>query len=528
MARSPVASTTPQPPTAPTTFPIRVAAIDVGSNAIRYSVGEFSEPDRYAEVEAERIAVRLGRDVFSRERRLSPETLDAGTAALVQIRRRIDDLGIPHYRAVATSAVRESRNGGEFVARVRQETGIHLETISGSEEARLVWRSIRGKVALGASRWLLVDLGGGSLEVSVVDRDGILWSESHTLGSVRLLHAFREDGIEDGEDLRGLLERYVQVLKVPRAVTQWQPVGVIATGGNIEALADLAGSPKDERGVQFLPLEELRSTLTRLVSMSEADRVETLGLRVDRADVIVPAAVVYERVAELAGAQDIVVPRVGVREGVLLDLVDDLADHGAHASRQERGLYAAAVALGRRFRFDEAHGLQVARLSLALFDLLEDLHGLDSRERAILIAGAILHDIGQFISYRRHHKHSWYIISNADLPGLSPGGVQVAALVARYHRRAEPDPSHPGYGELSREDREAVRKLAAFLRVADALDREHIARVTSLQAHLMNGELLLDLETRGDLALEEWALRKKGRMFENVYGLKVRLGKPGS
>jgi len=508
------------------TFPLRVAAIDVGSNAIRYSVAEFSGPDQFTGIEAERIAVRLGRDVFTRERRLTPETLDAGTAALAQIRRRIDDLGIPHYRAVATSAVRESRNGGEFVERIRKETGIHLETISGSEEAHLVWRSIRNRVALGDSRWLLVDLGGGSVEVSIVDRNEILWSESHTLGSVRLLQSFREEGVKEGDDLRGLLERYVQVLKVPRAVTRWQPAGIIATGGNIEALASLAGAPKDDEGVQFLAMDELRSVLDRLVSMSEAERVKKLGLRVDRADVIVPAAVVYERIAELSGAQEIVVPGVGVREGVLLDLVEDLTDHGAHASRQERELYAAAVGLGRRLRFDEAHGLQVARLSLALFDQLEELHGLGPRDRAILTAGALLHDIGQFISYRRHHKHSWYVISNADLTGLSMREVQMAALVARYHRRAEPDPLHPGYGELAEEDREAVSKLAALLRVADALDREHIARVTALRARLTNGSLVLDLETRGSLALEEWALLKKGRMFENVFGLKVRLEKP--
>ena len=507
----------------PTTFPLRLAVVDVGSNAIRYAVAEFSDPDHYTEIEAERIAVRLGRDVFTRERTLSEITLELGTAALVQIRRRLDDLGIPHYRAVATSAVRESRNGGEFVDRVRRESGIHLETISGSEEARLVWLAIRRRVRMGSSRWVLMDLGGGSVEISVVDRDGILWSESHTLGSVRLLQRFQEEEMTDEDDFRTLLERYVQVLKMPRAVAKWSPVGIIATGGNIEALAKLADAPQDSDGVRTLPMEDLRATLDRLVGLTEQERIDRLGLRVDRADVIVPAAVVYERVAELAGANEILVPGVGVREGVLMDLVDDLTDHSAHAGRSERGIYAAAVALGRRFRFDEAHARQVAELSLSLFDQLHELHDLGARARRILMTGALLHDIGQFISYRRHHKHSWYIISNADLPELSPRELEMAALVARYHRRAEPNPSHPGFDALDEEEQELVTKVSSLLRVADALDREHVARVQALSAEVAGDTLILRLDARGDLALESWALRKKGRLFERVFGLSIRV-----
>jgi exopolyphosphatase/guanosine-5'-triphosphate,3'-diphosphate pyrophosphatase len=200
----------------------RVAAVDVGSNAIRYVIAEVSKTGAYLEVESERIGVRLGKDVFTKSRTLTAATMDAGVGALSRIRRRIDDLGIAHYRAIATSAVRESRNGGEFVDRIRRESGIHLETISGSEEAKLVWLAVNDRMNLSSSRWFLMDLGGGSVEVSVVDREGILWTESHTLGSVRLLQAFSENGASlSGEEYRELRERYVHSLKVPRAVAEW-------------------------------------------------------------------------------------------------------------------------------------------------------------------------------------------------------------------------------------------------------------------------------------------------------------------
>lgn len=502
----------------------RVAAIDVGSNAIRYVVAEVSDSGRYTEIESERIAVRLGTDVFTRERRFRPETIEAGTAALTRIRRRIDDLGISHYRAVATSAVRESRNGGELVERIRRESGIHLETISGSEEARLVWIAVGNRIDFGDARWLMVDLGGGSVEISVVDGGGILWSESHTLGSVRLLEAFREEELSgSAKDYQELLERYTHALKVPRAVGEWRPTGTIATGGNIEALADLAGAPTDHRGVSRLRLSDLRAVIARLGELSVEQRIRKLGLREDRADVILPAAVVYERVAELVQAEEIFVPRVGVKEGLVLDLVDELTNEVAHSGRREHETHAAALTLGRRFQFDEVHGRQVATLSLELFDQLRELHGLKRRDRNLLMAGALLHDIGQYVSYRRHHKHSMYLIANSELPGMSPKDLQLVALLARYHRRSEPKSTHAEFEALRAEDQETVRKLAAILRVADALDREHVERVSGLHARIEDDVVMLELETRGTLTLEAWALRAKGRMFESVFGLPLEI-----
>ena len=518
--------TAPKPTATSTDLPQshRVAAIDVGSNAIRYLVADVAESGAYVVVEAERLAVRLGKDVFTRHRRLTEETINAGAAALTQIRRRIDDLGIVHYRAVATSAVRESRNGGEFVERVRTESGIHLETISGSEEARLVWIAVNERLEFGPDRWLMMDLGGGSVEVSVVAREGILWAESHTLGSVRLLQALQEDRpSQDNRDYPELLERYAHVLKVPRAVAGWRPAGTIATGGNIEALAWLARVEPRADGVSRLPVGDLRRIIVQLASLSYEERVGKLDLREDRADVILPAAVVYERIAELTGTEEILVPGVGLKEGLVLDLADELGDRVAHSGRREQQIRTAAVTLGRRYQFDEAHGHQVAWLSLELFDKLEALHGLGAKDRNLLLAGSLLHDIGQFISYRGHHRHSMYLIENSELPELSPADINLVALLARYHRRAEPKPTHFGYAELGEADRDRIRKLAALLRVADALDREHVARVESLDARIDESRVILELRTRGSLTLEEWALRKKGQMFDGTFGRPIEL-----
>lgn len=525
--RSPVAEPARAEADSEVTFPLRVAAIDVGSNAIRFVAAEFTSPSRWFELESRRPSVRLGHGAFL-SGHLARTSMDAAVDALAGIRRRMDALEVGRYRAVATSAVRESVNGAELIERVRRECGIHLEPITGGEEARLVWLAVRSRVALGDRNWILVDLGGGSVEVSLIDDERLLWSESHTMGSVRLLEELSAAG-ETPERVRRLFAEYAGTLtfRLARLAERWDPAGLIATGGNIEALARLAGAAPDGDGdgVGVLPLQELRAAIETLSRLTFEQRIDRLGLREDRADVILPAAVVYERIGALAGVDHFLVPYVGLKEGLLLDLVDELATHSAHEERQEQVILAGALALGRRYLFDEPHARHVANLSLSLFDQLRPLHGLGGPDRRILLAAAVLHDIGQFISYRKHHKHSYYVISQSELPGLTPRETQLAALVARYHRRAEPQEDHEGYRDLPDEERGRIGKLASLLRVADSLDREHLQQVSMLRTRREDGELVLELEGRGELLLEQWALRKKAEIFERTYGLTLRLAR---
>ena len=307
---------------------LRVGAIDIGSNALRLSVAELVDPERAVELASIREPVRLGEDAFH-SGELSARTMERAVDAMSSFRRRLDALEVEAVRVVATSAVRDSRNGDDLVARTRAKSGLEIEIIDGAEEARLVEVAVRSRMPLDG-RWLLVDLGGGSLEVSVSGARGIAASESLPLGTLRLLadsgpapdevpgrvdalldDAFPRLGLGDGGSAGGNSGR-----GGPAGVA-----GLIATGGNIEALARLAGVTPNANGVSRLPLPALRRTRARLEAMSYDERVEELMLRPDRADVIIPAGTIYLRVAERAGVEEIVVPHVGVKEGVLLELI---------------------------------------------------------------------------------------------------------------------------------------------------------------------------------------------------------------
>jgi exopolyphosphatase/guanosine-5'-triphosphate,3'-diphosphate pyrophosphatase len=501
-------------------FPVRVGVVDMGSNAIRVVAAEFIAPTTWTELVNERLPVRLGHRVY-RTGRLEADAIRGAVGAMARFAGILRQLGIVHYRAVATSAVRESRNGRKLVERVRRETGLTLEVISGVEEARLVHWAARHRLKLGRDPWAMADLGGGSLEFAVVDQEGVLASESHTIGSVRLLEQFGQ--LERIGPFHKLVEEYLAGLRLISLARSDGVAGFYATGGNMEDLSVLGHAPEDEAGVRVLPLSVLEEIIEELVGLTVEQRIEVLGLRPDRADVILPAAIVYARIAHLLGRDEIHVPRVGVKEGAMLDLVEGVTHRTDHSARHERDVRAGAVGFGRRFMFDEAHGVHVARLAEQLFDGMRDLHGLSPRDREVLQAAAVLHDIGHQISYQRHHKHAYYLIHHAELPGLSPAEVELVANVARYHRRASPSTRHDHYAALAKPDRKRVRKLAALLRLADALDREHLQKVQSVGVERVDeDEIVLHVEGEGELAIELWALGRKACLFEKVYDIKAR------
>jgi len=520
-AMSPKILAKPVLDTEPATFPLRVACIDTGSNAIRFVAAEFSDRRTFNPLESLRAPVRLGHGVFLTGR-LDKRAMEEAIAAFREYRERMTALGVTRYRAVATSAVRESSNGSSFLVRVGREAGIELDTITGSEEGRLVFIAIKNRFPLGSRRWVLVDLGGGSVEVSLVDNSGTLWNESHTMGSVRLLEELADTDRDPGR-FRKLLADYVATLRMPAAASEHAPAGMIATGGNIESLAKLTNVAPDDTGMVTISLGDLQRVIESVARLSFRQRVEQLGLREDRADVILPAAVVYERIAVLTGVDRIHVPGVGVKEGVLLDLVDDLAGPRDHEKNMEHEVLTAALNLGRRYFFDEAHAVQVADIAESLFDDLQPLHELEFEDRRVLLAAAMLHDIGSYISRKGHHRHSYYVIKNSELSGLSPREIDLVATVSHFHRKKEPTPDHELLASLDHADRWRVMALTSLLRLADTLDRDHRQSVGPIRATIKKSSVTLEVDTTDELLLDRLTLKRRAKLFTDLFEKSVKL-----
>ena len=502
--------------------------MDIGSNAFRLVVAEFKTPTQYRVLERVRIPIRLGQSVFENGR-IDPATLEESLDAFRTFRRTMETHGVVVHRAVATSAVREARNRAAFLERVHQETGLDLELIQGTEEARLVALGVRSRLSLDRGLSLVLDVGGGSSEIALVAHGEILVVESHDVGGVRLLE--RVGDAPPAKALR-IIQDSLKTSRFPILdfFKRRKLARFVGTGGNIETIAGLGAAngvpkgPDGERRPSRVTMVRLRRTLALLAKMTPAERAERYGLRPDRADVIVPAACIFEFVGSRIRARDIWVPHVGLVDGVLVDVARSVGAEGLKALEvsQTRN---AVLALVKKYEVDLKHAHRVSALSLSLFDQTKELHGLSKRDRLLLELAALLHEVGNFIGAPGHHRHAYYIISQSPILGLSDAEVEVVANVARYHRKAPPDASHEAYRALDDRDRDRVRALAAILRVADALDHDHRQRVASIRAKPRGDELRLSLRTRGDVSLDAWSMADKGDLFRAEFGLKPVLAR---
>jgi exopolyphosphatase/guanosine-5'-triphosphate,3'-diphosphate pyrophosphatase len=510
------------PSPAKTSFPFRVAGMDVGSNALRLSIAEFRSPAQYKILERVRVPVRLGDSVF-RTQRIDAATIDAALDAFRAFRRKMEQHGVIAHRAVATSATREAKNRASFLERVHSESGLDLELIQGTEEARLVGLGVRSRLSLDRGLSMILDVGGGSSEIALVGHGEILVVESHDVGGVRLLE---RAGSGPPEKLQKLIQATLRSGRFPilEFFKRRRLNRLVGTGGNIETLATLASTSvtrgqNGERPPARLTLLRLRQLLGRLVKLTPQERIERYELRPDRADVIVPAGAIFEYVATRVRAKEIWVPFVGLVDGVLIDVAREAGAEGLKQLEisQTRN---AALAVLRKYDPEPKHAVRVADLATSLFDQLKPMHGLGKRDRLLLEIAAMLHEVGNFIGPNGHHRHTFYIISQTPILGLSDEELLVVANVARYHRKAPPDMSHEGYRDLSERGRERVRPLAAILRVADALDHDHRQQVASVSAKARGSELRLKVKARGDVTLDEWSVGNKGDLFQEEFGLK--------
>ncbi|AUX24571.1 exopolyphosphatase [Sorangium cellulosum] len=532
----------------------RLAAIDIGSNAIRLRIVDVEPPalgafgagrdpalpappggaldaprfHPFRDVHADRAPVRLGRDVFTKGE-LEPGVIGAACEALRRFRAAMDAAKVDRYRAVATSAAREARNGDLFVERAAREAGVHVEIIEGVEEARLVQLAVRERVALGARTALLVDIGGGSTELTLLRGRGAVFSRSLPVGTVRLVETFLDARRPVDAGHRRLLEEYVDrvTADATRDIVELLCGGagldlLVGTGGNIETLADLCPAPGALPEGRAIDVAAMLRLLDEMSARTPEERAQVYGLRPDRADTIVPAAAILSRIVQVFPQPAIIAPGVGLKEGVLVDLA-----HAHFVGPDFRGEAAAVtdacVRLGRRYHFDEQHGALVARFAERLFDDLAPRHRLGPRDRILLRAAALLHDIGDFVRYEGHHKHSYYVIIHSDLMGLTPEERALVANVARYHRKSPPSMEHDNFRALSREARSKVKAMASILRIADALDREHRAKVAGVSGRIEGDTLVLEVQGAEDRALEEWTVVAKAGMLRDALGLEVRL-----
>jgi exopolyphosphatase / guanosine-5'-triphosphate,3'-diphosphate pyrophosphatase len=506
---------------------MRVAAIDVGSNSIHMVVAQVEPDGRFQVLDRAKEMVRLGHRTLANGS-LSADAMNAGIRTLTVFRTLAERQGATRFTAVATSAVREAKNGGDFIQRVKDEVGLRVKVIPGREEARLIYLGVRHAIDLSGAPTLILDAGGGSVELILTEDDKALAMHSLKIGVARLSEQFLSADPPSGRDLAAL-EAFLSEQLDPvidrfgrRSVRR-----VVATSGTMLNLISMAGyqrgEPPDGRLNNFIAsADEIAKVRRLVVKAGREDRLRIKGLDGKRVDLIVAGACLADYVLRRLDAKQMVACTWALREGLLQDFIarhnKGIEETVRFADPRRRSVARFARHLGDM----GAHGEQVARLALQLFDQLESDLSLPTEGREWLEFAARLHDIGHHIGHRDHHRHSYYLIANGDLMGLRADEIEIIAQIARYHRKAVPKESDETYAALPKSARRAVRTLSAILRVADGLDRSHYGVVRSVSVTRSGGRLILQLQTEGDDAeLEIWESRRRAELLQDVLGVQI-------
>lgn len=511
-----------------TVEPMRLAAIDIGTNSVHMIVVRVRPDFSFEVIDREKEMVRLGAGGLD-GKKLTRDAMSAALQALSKFERLARSHQVDEVLAAATSATREAENGGAFLAQIERTTGMRPRVITGTEEARLIhMAAVYGVDTPKAT--VVIDIGGGSVEITRGIGDQVQFARSFKIGVIRLAERFVTSDPLSGRDERRLVSHISdQIDQYVRRIVEAGFDRVIGTSGTILSIGTVAtaverGSvPAEIRNLR-VPSKSIRRFRKTVIDLELDKRLHLPGLDPRRADLTVAGAVLLDTILRKLQTDEITLCDLALREGLVLDYIRRHRSEIARVDRYPDVRRRSAIELAERCNWEADHSRQVARLALALFDQTMSVHGLGDREREWLDFAALLHDIGNHISYEKHHRHSYYLVKHGDLRGFEPEEIEVIALVTRYHRRALPARGHLGMTELPRKLRRVVTVLAAMLRLAEALDRSRNSVVRGVEMRELQDSLRLKISATGDCELEVWAATRQLAALEKALDRRVTIG----
>ena len=497
--------------------------VDIGAHAARLGIYQHSN-GTIETLENLSIPLLLGGDVFVKGV-ISPANIREAARILAEFAGKMRECAVSDYSAFATSAVREAGNQDVFINRIESVSGLNLKVLQAAEEVKLTHMSVKerleGRLKLKSRKAIVCNIGTGASQLFLSDGGLLTNMLSLNFGTLRLreiieqAHTGRLSVHQAMDDFTANL-----VETVSRLVDGQDGADtLIVTGGNARSLLKISHSSRKVANFASIGKRQLKRIEERITNRSPAEIAERYGISDYYATGLEPCCLFIDNLLKHSKTDRVTVVVADTRSVVLGNLLREKAGQPDLFSED---ILAAAKIIGRKYRFDLEHAAQVTRLSMRLFDLTSELHGFGSKERLLLGVAAILHDIGQFVDTRQHHKHSHYLILNSQIPGLSDRELRLAALIARYHRKALPKKNHSEYTSLPKDDQMTVSALAALLRIADALDRSHDSRIELESVEFDGKTALLRIASTKDVSLELLSLKRKRDLFQNHFCVSVK------
>lgn len=514
------------PPDVDSSTPRLVAVIDIGASSLRMQIAEIHADCTIRKIASFSQAVSIGEDSFD-DRMIDRSTIEDCVHVLKIYRQQLDEYGITepeHIRVVATSGVREATNRVAFSDRVYIATGFEIEPFDEAELHRVTYLGILPFIERQSKFFtaenLVLEVGGGTTEVLLLEQADILFSYTYRLGAIRLRQAMDQVGGAP-EKAREIIETQIaQVIhEFAQSTRHPKPRHLVSMGSEVRFAAKELGNQPNDNEFAEIKLNALHKLVDELFQYTPDQLAARYHLSLPDAKSMAPGILTQLMFARYFKVKRILVANSNLRDG----LIQEMAYDRSWADSIQGQIVRSAVQLGRKFSFNESSAIHIAQIACWMFDELQSLHHLGTRFRRILELASLLHDIGNFISDKSRHKHSMHLIKHSDIFGIGSNDLELIALVARYHRGASPHPRHDGFARLNRRERVAVSKLAAILRLAKAFDVSNQQRIRKLELSINGNRLDFTTNDAADLTLEQIELRKVAGLFEELFGTEITL-----
>lgn len=504
----------------------RIAAIDLGTNSFHAVIVDIYPDGTFSTVDTLKEMVELGRNGVGKP--LTADAIDTGIAALKKIKILCRHQEVERILSFATSAIREAPNGGEFIQRAIDEVRIKIMAIPGKMEAKLIGQAVQHGMSLNSEPVLIMDIGGGSTEFIIANSQDIYFLDSRKIGVSRMAVDYISGDPVSSKEIKALEEHYRKALTEMAAIFEKHPSEIlVGSSGTMQNIAMMIAARKGITTELTLnefeySREEFLELYLDFIKLNREQRLNVAGLDKKRVDFIIPGMILVNTVLNLLNIRQIKTSIQALREGIILRQIKremgNLKLLAEYPDTRARSVFE----LLNKCNWHDDHSRHVARLALKLFDDLRAYHKLDDTDRELLEYAALMHDIGYHISQSKHHKHAMYLIKNAGLKGFAEDEIQTMAHVARYHRRSTPKSRHKDFDSLKPKIKKKIKKLSAFMRLADGLDRSHFQNVTDLKAEITN-KVSIYIRTQTDPQVEIWGAMRKSELLVELFGKPVEI-----
>lgn len=497
-----------------------VAAIDVGSNAIRMIVAELSEKGEIKILEELKKSSGIGKDTYNLGK-ISFETIKETCKILKNYKKMMDEYGVKNYKAVSTSGIRESENKDYVIDQIKMYSGLEVDVINNSQERMMTYKAIRdylpGASAIREKGALIIDIGSGGVEVTLYDAGTMQFTEYVKVGSLRLketLADLESITLDFSSVLEDFIESKIYILK--NRIAPYNTPNFIGLGGESTSIYKACKKSPEEKSEKRVGSDSIVELYGTVKMMNTEEIASYMGISEKQAEMVVPSLAIFIKFMEMTKSNGMYFPRVSLRHGILAEMADEMFD----TKRKEEfvnDIRSSVSYLGKRYRMDDSHSEHIKEMALKIFDKTKRIHGLDEKDRFHLELAALLHDIGKYININTHNEHSFNIINSQNIIGIGDEELNIIAHIARFHNEEDPG-GIPSYKDLDYEDRIKISKLSAILKLCDAMDITHKRHISEIDIKIKHTDVIITAFTDEDIPLEKWYFLKKADFFEEVMG----------